>query len=53
LLVAVTQRKRLRRLYETARTLGVFLNIHVIPSACRNHPSGVAMASSLGFRGSH
>jgi hypothetical protein len=25
----------LRRLDETARALGVFFNIHVIPSACR------------------
>src|SRR5262249_16128032 len=38
LLVSFAHRQRLRRLDETARTLGVFLNIHVIPSACRPAP---------------
>ena len=39
LLVAVAHGQRLRRLDETARTLGVFLNIHsLLPSACRPHP---------------
>ena len=39
LLVAVAHRQRLRRLDKTARTLGVFLDIHkVIPSACRSAP---------------
>src|ERR1700682_3898251 len=39
LLVAVTHRQRLRRLDKTARTLGVFFNIHrCFPSACRSAP---------------
>ena len=39
LLVAVAHRQRLRRLDETARTLGVFFNIHrYLPSACRSAP---------------
>src|SRR5450631_2629811 len=39
LLVAVTHRQRLRRLDKTARTLGVFFNIHrIFPSACRSAP---------------
>ena len=39
LLVAVAHRERLRRLDETACTLGVFFNIHeLLPSACRSAP---------------
>jgi hypothetical protein len=49
--VAVANGQRLRRLDETARTLGVFLNIHyLLPSACHSHPEGIEAASSLGFR---
>jgi hypothetical protein len=39
LLVAVAHCERLRRLDKTARTLGVFFNIHrIFPSACRSAP---------------
>jgi hypothetical protein len=39
LLMSVADGKRLRRLDEAARPLGVFLNIHrLIPSAYRPHP---------------
>ena len=45
LLVALAHRQRLRRLDETARPLGVFFNIHVIPSAC--HPAPKALQRHL------
>jgi hypothetical protein len=42
LLVTVPHGQRLRRLDETARTLGVFLNIHrLLPSACRSAPKAL------------
>jgi hypothetical protein len=38
--MSVAHGKRLRRLDEAARPLGVFIDIHVVlfPSACRPHP---------------
>jgi hypothetical protein len=51
LLVTVSHGHRLRRLDETARTLGVFLNIHRFTSlSLPLSPEGTAAASSLGFR---
>jgi hypothetical protein len=39
LLVAVAYGQRLRRLDKSARTFGVFFNIHrLVPSACRSAP---------------
>jgi hypothetical protein len=48
LLVTVSHGERLRRLDETARTLGVFLNIHrLLPSACRSARGAI---SKSGYR---
>jgi hypothetical protein len=51
LLVTVPHGQRLRRLDKTARTLGVFLNIHRFASlSLPLRPEGTDAASSLGFR---
>jgi hypothetical protein len=49
LLVAIAHGKRLRRLDEPARALGVFFNIHVIPSACRTTPGARSAKVGSGF----
>src|SRR5689334_22730349 len=49
LLVAVANGQRLRRLDETARTLGVFLNIHrLLPQPAAPPTNDTEPASSLG-----
>jgi hypothetical protein len=48
--MAVAHRQRLRRLDKTARTLGVFFNIHRKSLSLPLRPEGTKPASSLGFR---
>ena len=48
LLVSLAQRERLGGLDETAAAVGVFVEIHILPSAYSERPGGANRTSSLG-----
>src|SRR5208282_1958119 len=51
LLVSLAQRERLGGLDETAAAVGVFVEIHILPSAYSERPGGAIGISSLGSHG--
>ena len=51
LLVSLAQRERLGGLDETAAAVGVFVEIHVLPSAYSERPCGANETPSLGIHG--